>query len=111
VTPQEKFAQSVVWTPSITEAERVFSRLRVEITYGGLYAHTEGQQDFPVFTWPQKATEDSVAEAACQHLQSTCMPEDVMIIAVQSVVWMGHDWPEAYLKIKETSHTDYVMGY
>ncbi len=115
MTPQGELAQSVVLTPgsisSITKAERVFSGLRVEFTCGGLYACTEGQQDVPAFSWPQNATEDSVAEAACQHLQSTYMPEDVMIIAIQSVVWMGHDWPEANLKIKETSCTDYVMGY
>ncbi len=24
---------------------------------------------------------------------------------------MGHDWPEANVKIKETSRTDYVMVY
>ena len=39
------------------------------------------------------------------------MPEDVVVIAVQSVVWMGHEWPEAKVKIKETSRTDYVMVY
>ena len=34
-----------------------------------------------------------------------------MIIAVQSVIWMGHDWPEANWKVKETSRTDYAMEY
>ena len=33
-----------------------------------------------------------------------------MVIAFQSVVWMGHDWPEAK-KIKETCRPDYVMVY
>ena len=33
-----------------------------------------------------------------------------MVIAVQSVIWMGHDWPEAKVKIK-TSCTAYVMVY
>ncbi len=85
----------------------------MEIAYGGLYAHNEGQQDIPSFSWPQKATEDIVAEDACcsraevkgallacqeanflhcytcQHLQSAYMPEDVMIITIQSLVWMG----------------------
>ena len=64
-----------------------------------------------MFQWPPEATEDSVAEVACQHLQSTYLPEDVVVIAVQSVVWMGHDWPEAKVKIKETSRTDFVMVY
>ena len=115
VTPQEESAQSLILTPgsrlSTSQAEKVFSRLRVDFTYSGLYGNIEDQQHVPMFHWPPEATEDSVAEAACQHLQSTYLPEDVMVIAVQSVVWMGHDWPEAKVKIKETSRTDYVMVY
>lgn len=34
-----------------------------------------------------------------------------MVIAVQSGTWMGHDWPKAEVKIRETSRTDYVMVY
>ncbi len=75
MTPQQKLAQSVVMTPgsilTITKVAKFCPGLCVEVTYGGLYAHTEGEQEFPVFSWPQKATDDSVAEAACQHLQST----------------------------------------
>ncbi len=115
VTPQEECAQSLILTPgsslTITKAEKVFSRLRVQFTYDGLYAYTERQQDVPTFSWPKNVTKDSVAEAACQYLQTTYMPEDVMVIAVQSVIWMGHDWPEANVKVKETGRTDYVMVY
>ena len=115
VTPQEESAQSLILTPgsrlSTTQAEKVFSRLRVEFTYSGLYGDIEDQPHVQTFQWPPEATEDSVVEAACQHLQSTYMPEDVVVIAVQSVVWMGHEWPEAKVKIKETSRTDYVMVY
>ena len=115
VTPQEESAQSLILTPgsrlSTSQAEKVFSRLRVDFTYSGLYGDIEDQQHVPMFQWPPEATEDSVAEAACQHLQSTYLPEDVVVIAVQSVIWMGHDWPEAKVKIKETSRTDYVMVY
>ena len=115
VTPQEESAQSLILTPgsrlSTTQAEKVFSRLRVEFTYSGLYGDIVDQQHVQTFHWPPEATEDSVAEVACQHLQSTYMPKDVVVIAVQSVVWMGHEWPEAKVKIKETSRTDYVMVY
>lgn len=115
VTPQEESVQSLILTPgsrlSTSQAEKVFSRLRVEFKYSGLYGESEDQQHVPMFQWPPEATEDSVAEAACQHLQSTYMPEDVVVIAVQSVIWMGHDWPESKVKIKETSRTDYVMVY
>ena len=115
VTPQEESVQSLILTPgsrlSTSQAEKVFSRLRVDFTYSGLYGDIEDQQHVPMFQWPPEATEDSVVEAACQHLQSTYMPEDVVVIAVQSVIWMGHDWPEAKVKIKETSRTDYVMVY
>ena len=96
ITPQEDSVQSLVLTPgsrlSTTQAENLFSRLHVEFTYSGLYGDIEDQQHVQTFHWPPEATEDSVAEAACQHLQSTYMPEDVVVIAVQSVVWMG---PEA----------------
>ncbi|KAL3133384.1 hypothetical protein ABBQ38_007252 [Trebouxia sp. C0009 RCD-2024] len=115
VTPQEESAQSLISTPgsrlSTTQAEKVFSRLCVEFTYSGLYGDVVDQQHVQTFHWLQEATEDSVAEAACQHLQSTYMPKDVVVIAVQSVVWMGHEWPEAKVKLKETSRTDYVMVY
>ncbi len=89
----------------------MFARWRVNFTYGGRYTYIEGQQDVPLFSWPKAATEDSVAAAACEYLQTNYMPEDVVVIAVQSVTWMGHDWPEAKVKIKETSRTDYVMVY
>ena len=115
VTPQEESARSLILTPgsrlSTSQAEKVFSRLRVDFTYSGLYGDIEDQQHVLMFQWPPEATEDSLVEAACQHLQSTYMPEDVVVIAVQSVIWMGHDWPEAKVKIKETSRTDYVMVY
>ena len=115
VTPQEESAQSLILTPgsrlSCSQAEKAFSRLRVDFTYDGHFREIEDQQHVQMFQWPGEATEDSVAEAACQHLQSTYMPEDVVVIAVQSVTWMGHDWPEAKVKIKETSRTDYVMVY
>ncbi|KAL3139593.1 hypothetical protein ABBQ38_003912 [Trebouxia sp. C0009 RCD-2024] len=115
VTSQEESAQSLVLTLgsrlSTTQAEKVFSRLHVNFTYSGLYGDMEDQQHVPTFHWPPEATKDSVAEAACQHLQSTYMPEDVVVIAAQSVVWMGHEWPEAKVKIKETTGTDYVMVY
>jgi len=115
VTPQEECAQPLILTPdsrlTITQAEEVFSRLRVRFRYDGLYAHTKRQQDVPTFSWPKNATKDSVAEAACQYLQTTYMPENVTVIAVQSVMWMGHEWPEANVKIKETDRTDYVMVY
>ncbi|KAL0032517.1 hypothetical protein WJX77_004843 [Trebouxia sp. C0004] len=113
ITPQEGSAQSL--TPgsrlSTTQAEKMFSRLHVEFTYSGLYGDIEDQQHVQAFHRPPEATKDSVAEVACQHLQSTCMPEDVVVIAVQPVVWMGHEWPEAKVRIKETSRTDYVMVY
>lgn len=83
----------------------------MEFTYSGLYADIEDQQHVQMCHWPPEATEDSVAEAACQHLQSTYMPEDVVVIAVQSAMWMWHEWPEAKVKIKETSRTVYVMVY
>lgn len=115
VTPQEESAQSLTLTPgsrlSCSQAERVFSRLRVDFTYDGHYGEIKDQQRVQMFQWPPEATEDSVAEAACHHLQSTYMPEDVVVIAVQSVIWMGHEWPEAKVKVKETSRTDYVMVY
>ncbi|DBA71813.1 TPA: hypothetical protein ACH3X2_010966 [Trebouxia sp. C0005] len=115
VTPQEESAQSLTLTPgsrlSCSQAERVFSRLRVDFTYDGHYGEIKDQQRVQTFQWPPEATEDSVAEAACHHLQSTYMPEDVVVIAVQSVIWMGHEWPEAKVKVKETSRTDYVMVY
>ncbi|KAL3143544.1 hypothetical protein ABBQ38_002343 [Trebouxia sp. C0009 RCD-2024] len=115
VTPQEESAQSLILTPgsrlSCSQAERVFSRLRVAFTYDGHYGEIKDQQRVQMFQWPPEATEDSVAEAACHHLQSTYMPEDVVVIAVQSVMWMGHEWPEAKVKVKETSRTDYVMVY
>ncbi|KAA6429165.1 MAG: hypothetical protein FRX49_00562 [Trebouxia sp. A1-2] len=115
VTPQEESAQSLTLTPgsrlSCSQAERVFSRLRVDFAYDGHYGEIKDQQRVQMFQWPPEATEDSVAEAACHHLQSTYMPEDVVVIAVQSVIWMGHEWPEAKVKVKETSRTDYVMVY
>ncbi len=115
VTPQEDCAKSLILTPgsslTITKAEEVFSRLRVQFRYDGLYANTKRQQDVPIFRWPQNITKDSVAEAACQYLQTTYMPEDVTVIAVQSVRWMGHHWPEAHVKVKDTGRTDYVMVY
>ena len=102
-------------TPSssltITKAKEVFARLRVKFTYFGTPEPIEGQQDVPTFSWPEVATEDSVAATACEYLQTNYMPEDVTVIAVQSVTWMGHDWPEAKVKIKDTSRTDYVMVY
>ena len=113
--PQEETAQSLILTPgsrlSCSQAERVFSRLRVDFTYDGHYREIKDQQHVQLFQWPPEATEDSVAEAACHHLQSTYMPEDVVVIAVQSVIWMGHEWPEAKVKVKETSRTGYVMVY
>lgn len=115
LTPQEDSAQSLVLTPgsrlSCSKAARVFSRLRVDFTYDGHYEEIKAQQHVQMFQWPPEATEDSVAEAACHYLQSTYMPEDVVVIAVQSVIWMGHEWPEAKVKVKETSRTDYVMVY
>ena len=69
----------------------MFARLRVNFTYCGTPAHIEGQQDVPTFSWPEAATEDCVAAAACEYLQTNYMPEDVRVIAVQSVTWMGHD--------------------
>ena len=114
VTLQEESAQSLILTPgsrlSASQAEKVFSRLHVDFSYSGQYGDIKDQQHVPMFQWPSQATEDSVAEAACQHLQSTYLPEDVVVIAVQSVIWMGHDWPEAKVKIKETM-SDYVMVY
>ena len=104
---KEESAESLVLTPgsrlSITKADKVFARWRVNFTYGGRYTYIEGQQDVPLFSWPKSATEDSVAAAACEYLQTNYMPEDVTVIAVQSVTWMGHDWPEAKVKIKDTS--------
>ena len=69
----------------------MFSRLCVDFTYNDLYGDIEDPQHVQMFQWPSEATEDSVAEAACRHLQSTYLPEDVVVIAVQSVKWMGHD--------------------
>jgi len=115
VKPKDECAESLILTPgsslTITKAEEVFSRLRVQFRYDGLYANTKRQQDVPTFSWPQNATKDSVAEAACQYLQTTYMPENFTVIAVQSVMWTGHEWPEANVKIKETGRTDYVMVY
>lgn len=103
VTPQEECAQSLILTPgsrsTITMAETVLSRLRMQLTYDGRYAYTKRQQDVPTPSWPKNATKDSVAEAACHYLQTTYKPEDVMVIAVQSAIWMGHDWTEASVKI------------
>ena len=91
VTPQEECAQSLILTPgsrlSTSQAEKVFSRLRVDFTYSGLYGDIEDQQHVPMFQWPPEATEDSVVEAACQHLQSTYMPEDVVVGASSS--WLA----------------------
>ena len=113
-TPQEESAQSLVLTLgsrlTTTKAEKQFARLRVKFTYCGHYTYIEGQQDVPTFSWPEAATEDSATTAACE-LQTNYMPEGVMVIAVQSGTWMGHDWPEAKVKIRETSRTDYVMVY
>ena len=80
-------------------AETVLSRLRMQFTYDGRDAYTKRQQDVPTPSWPKNATKDSVAEAAYHYLQTTYKPEDVMVIAVQSGIWMGHDWPEASVKI------------
>lgn len=97
-TPQEESAQSLVLTLgsrlTTTKAEKQFARLRVKFTYCGHYTYIEGQQDVPTFSWPEAATEDSDTTAACE-LQTNYMPEGVMVIAVQSGTWMGHDWPEA----------------
>ena len=115
VGSQEESVQSLALTPgsrlSITKAETVFSRLHVKFNYDGRYTGIEELQHFPTFQWPPVATEDSVAEAACQYLQRTYMPEDIVVIAVQSVEMMGHEWPEASVKVKESRCTDYVMVY
>ena len=72
VTPQEESAQSLKLTPGsrlgTSQAEKVFSRLRVDFTYSGRHGDIEDQQHVLMFQSPPEATEDSVAEAACQHL-------------------------------------------
>lgn len=79
VNSKEESAQSLVLTPgsrlTITKATEVFARLHVKFAYFGTPAPIEGQQDVPTFSWPEAATEDSVAAAACEYLQTNYMPE------------------------------------
>ena len=112
--PQGSSAQSIALTPSrasITLVEEAFQRLHVQFVYLASYLGVEGHRDFPEFDWSPFSTEDSAAELACQYLQHNYMPEQVTVLAVQSVPWMGHEWPEAKLTVRETSRVDFVMVY
>lgn len=85
--------------------------MHVQFLYLTSYLGVEGHRNFPKFDWSPFPTEDSAAEVACQYLQDNYMPEQVTVLAVQSVPWMGHEWPEAKLTVRETSRTDFVMVY
>ena len=62
----------------------------------------------PRFDWQPFPHEDDAALAAMQFMQEHFAPEDVVFIAIQSVRWLGFQWPKERISLR-TGRTD-VLG-